>query len=107
VTCSIPGMCSRSADCKDNDCPGKPYTPGRLAPLTPQDLADGQRALHTEDGGSWVVGRRVLRLHPRTKPAPTEAATTRSDKLGRAVLIALGVLAALLTAATVFGRAPL
>jgi hypothetical protein len=87
VTCSIPGMCSRSADCKDNDCPGKPYTPGRLAPLTPQDLDAGQRALHTEDGGTWFLGHRVLRLHPRAESKPTESATARSDTLGWIALV--------------------
>jgi hypothetical protein len=89
VTCSIPGMCSRSAACPDRHCPGHPgtaYTPGRLAPLTPEDLDAGQRALHVEDGGTWFLGHRVLRLHPR-KPEPTESATERSDTLGWIALV--------------------
>lgn len=61
-----PGMCAFRADCQDTACPGNP---GRLSPT---ELAVGQRALHTEDGGTWVTsGHRVLRLRP-TEPAPLE-----------------------------------
>jgi hypothetical protein len=93
VTCSIPGMCSRSARCKDKACPGHPYTPGRLAPLTPEDLDAGQRALHVEDGGTWFLGHRVLRMRPREERV-AESTTERSDAISRVVLV-IAVAAAL------------
>jgi hypothetical protein len=76
-------------DCEQGRlCPRRNYyTPGRLAPLTPEDMEAGQRALHTEDGGTWFLGHRVLRLHPRTESKPTESATERSDTLGWIALV--------------------
>jgi hypothetical protein len=87
------------------DCPLRTvrnYTPGRLAPLTSEDMEAGQRALHTEDGGTWFLGRRVLRLHPRTESKPTESATERSDTLGWIAL----VLAAAAALAVVLSQLP-
>jgi hypothetical protein len=57
-------------DCEQGRlCPRRNYyTPGRLAPLTPEDMEAGQRALHTEDGGTWFLGHRVLRLHHDAAP---------------------------------------
>jgi hypothetical protein len=59
-----PGMCMRQADCPDTHCRGR-----RMA-LEAADLAAGQGALHVEDGGTWYLGHRVLRLRPEPPSAP-------------------------------------
>lgn len=54
-----PGFCARDPQCDDRYCPGHPGV------LNAADLAAGQRALHVEDGGTWITtGHRVLRLRP-------------------------------------------
>jgi hypothetical protein len=52
-----PGMCGKRADCADRHCPG------RQMALDDAQLAGGLRALHTEDGGSWITDG-FLRLRP-------------------------------------------
>jgi hypothetical protein len=57
MACTLPGMCSFDPNCASKHCPG------RQIALDAADLAAGQRALHTEDGGTWLTeGHRVLRL---------------------------------------------
>lgn len=65
-------------------------------------LALGLRALHTEDGGTWVTGgHRVLRLHPRQEPEPAPPARRpffTPERIGIAIGAATGLVAAIAAA---------
>jgi hypothetical protein len=68
--------------------------------IDPLELARRQGFLNTAPGGHRVSGDDYVRLPaPRD---PGEAATERTDWIGRALLLLAGVLAFLLTAASVF-----
>jgi hypothetical protein len=63
MACTLPGMCSFDPNCASKHCPGRQIA-------RDADLAAGLRALHTEDGGSWVTeGHRVLRLKHEERSA--------------------------------------
>lgn len=56
---SLSMNCCFRADCRETECPG------RAMAITAEELAAGQRALHTEDGGTWLTtGHRVFRMRP-------------------------------------------
>lgn len=77
------------------DCPRRIAM--QLHRMDPLELARRQGLLQTQDGGHRVHWPDSVRL-----PAPTEAATEKSDAVGRLLLILAGVLAALLVAASAF-----
>jgi hypothetical protein len=66
----VRNLCLPSGECshrcaQGSDCAGS---------LSASQLALGLRALHTEDGGSWFLGHRVLRLRPEVHSCPPAAA---------------------------------
>jgi hypothetical protein len=90
MPCSIPGMCSRDPNCADTHCPG------RQIALDASDLAAGQRALHTEDGGTWFTeGHRVLRLrHEERQPEDADNELNVADRVLIATLLGVALFAA-------------
>lgn len=85
-------------------CDGACANEGRDCPLAldATRLALGLRALHTEDGGTWVTsGHRVLRLHPMQEPQPAPPARRpffTPERIGAVIGAAAGLVAALVTA---------
>ena len=69
----------------------------QLHRIDPLQMARRQGFLHTASGGHEVSDEISVRLS-----APTEAATEKSDAVGRLLLILAGVMAALLVAASAF-----
>lgn len=86
--CEQSFACHRDKACPDTLCPEHPLS---------MQMLRRPGFLHTASGGHEVSNEVSVRLS-----APTEAATEKSDAVGRLLLILAGVLAALLVAASAF-----
>lgn len=90
MTCSIPGICSKSPDCNDVLCPGRPV---QLRPV---------KGLHTDDGGKGVSGGFGISLRMGLEPAGAQDEPIASpEDFGMAHVAVAGVFALAVAAGAV------